>query len=77
MRGIDGKTGWFRRLKKWNLTKMHALIYSSDQAKGTSRSYDMKLNEKMHAPIRKYKIVQISRTLHLRFVLILYLEFDF
>ncbi|KAI9430290.1 hypothetical protein H4582DRAFT_1824479 [Lactarius indigo] len=41
--------------KNWNFPKMHALVHSFDdiEAKGTSRNYNMKPNEKMHGFLRK------------------------
>ena len=41
--------------KSWNFPKMHALVHSFDniKAKGVSRNYNMKPNEKMHGPLKK------------------------
>ncbi|KAF8266327.1 hypothetical protein EI94DRAFT_1850454 [Lactarius quietus] len=41
--------------KKWNFPKMHALVHSFDdiEAKGASRNYNTKPNEKMHGPLKK------------------------
>ncbi|KAH8985616.1 hypothetical protein EDB86DRAFT_3049177 [Lactarius hatsudake] len=41
--------------KNWNFPKMHALVHSFDdiEAKGASRNYNTKPNEKMHGFLRK------------------------
>ncbi|KAI0258015.1 hypothetical protein BC834DRAFT_975858 [Gloeopeniophorella convolvens] len=41
--------------KNWAFPKMHALIHSFDdiRAKGVSRNYNTKPNEKMHGPLKK------------------------
>ncbi|KAF8257057.1 hypothetical protein EI94DRAFT_1842699 [Lactarius quietus] len=41
--------------KNWNFPKMHALVHSFDdvRAKGASRNYNTKPNEKLHGPIKK------------------------
>jgi hypothetical protein len=43
-------------VKKWNFPKMHALVHSFDdiEAKGASRNYNTKPNEKLHGPMRKF-----------------------
>ena len=41
--------------KDWNFPKMHALVHSFDdiKAKGASRNYNTKPNEKLHGPLKK------------------------
>ncbi|KAF8258959.1 hypothetical protein EI94DRAFT_1814242 [Lactarius quietus] len=48
--------------KKWNFPKMHALVHSFNniEAKGASRNYNMKPNEKMHGPLKKSYNFQIN-----------------
>ncbi|KAI9435631.1 hypothetical protein BJY52DRAFT_1197489 [Lactarius psammicola] len=43
------------KVRDWNYPKMHALVHSFDdiEAKGASRNYNTKPNEKLHGPIRK------------------------
>ncbi|KAI9443747.1 hypothetical protein BJY52DRAFT_1206738 [Lactarius psammicola] len=43
------------KVRDWNYPKMHALVHSFDdiEAKGASRNYNTKPNEKLHSPIRK------------------------
>ncbi|KAH9001527.1 hypothetical protein EDB92DRAFT_1788816 [Lactarius akahatsu] len=70
------------KLKNWNFPKMHALVHSFDdiEAKGASRNYNTKPNEKLHGPLKKtyarqtnFKNVapQILRIEHAKFVSIL------
>jgi hypothetical protein len=42
-------------MKNWNFPKMHALAHSFDdiEAKGASRNYNTKPNEKLHGPLKK------------------------
>jgi hypothetical protein len=42
-------------VKSWNFPKMHALVHSFDdiKAKGASRNYNTKPNEKLHGPLKK------------------------
>ncbi|KAF8273398.1 hypothetical protein EI94DRAFT_1696683 [Lactarius quietus] len=49
--------------KKWNFPKMHALVHSFDdiEAKGASRNYNTKPNEKMHGPLKKSQIDKIDK----------------
>ena len=41
--------------KNWHVPKLHALMHSFDdiEAKGASRDYNTKPNEKMHGPLKK------------------------
>lgn len=43
------------KVKDWNFAKLHALVHSFDDivAKGASRNYNTKPNEKLHGPIKK------------------------
>ncbi|KAI9455219.1 hypothetical protein BJY52DRAFT_1122078, partial [Lactarius psammicola] len=43
------------KVRDWNYPKMHALVHSFNdiEAKGASRNYNTKPNEKLHGPIRK------------------------
>ncbi|KAI9428775.1 hypothetical protein H4582DRAFT_2091022 [Lactarius indigo] len=43
------------KVKDWNFPKMHALVHGFDdiEAKGASRNYNTKPNEKFHGPLRK------------------------
>ncbi|KAH9039002.1 hypothetical protein EDB85DRAFT_1860186 [Lactarius pseudohatsudake] len=70
------------KLKNWNFPKMHALVHSFDdiEAKGASRNYNTKPNEKLHGPLKKtyarqtnFRNVapQILRVEHAKFVSIL------
>ncbi|KAH9008313.1 hypothetical protein EDB84DRAFT_112461 [Lactarius hengduanensis] len=47
--------------KNWNFPKMHALVHSFDdiEAKGASRNYNTKPNEKMHSFLR---MLYLNRT---------------
>ncbi|KAI9455173.1 hypothetical protein BJY52DRAFT_1205065 [Lactarius psammicola] len=47
--------GRLMKVRDWNYPKMHALVHSFDdiEAKGASRNYNTKPNEKLHGPIRK------------------------
>ncbi|KAI9432013.1 hypothetical protein H4582DRAFT_2194400 [Lactarius indigo] len=67
------------KIKSWNFPKMHALVHSFNdiEAKGASRNYNTKPNEKLHGPIKKaylrqtnFKNVapQILRLDHMSFV---------
>lgn len=44
-----------RSTKNWNFPKLHALQHAFDdiEAKGASRNYNTKPNEKMHGPLKK------------------------
>lgn len=53
--GYDAETPEGRKKpKNWNFPKMHALVHSFDDivAKGASRNYNTKPNEKMHGPLK-------------------------
>ncbi|KAH9007701.1 hypothetical protein EDB83DRAFT_2236259, partial [Lactarius deliciosus] len=60
--------GWrelvkFRLLMKdWNFPKMHALVHSFDdiKAKGATRNYNTKPNEKLHGPLKKAYLRQTN-----------------
>ncbi|KAH9010864.1 hypothetical protein EDB84DRAFT_1570105 [Lactarius hengduanensis] len=78
----DAKAQPEAKLKNWNFPKMHALVHSFDdiEAKGASRNYNTKPNEKLHGPLKKtyarqtnFKNVapQILRVEHAKFVSIL------
>ncbi|KAH9961701.1 hypothetical protein BGW80DRAFT_1181151, partial [Lactifluus volemus] len=61
--------------KNWNFPKMHALVHSFDdiEAKGASRNYNTKPNEKLHGPLKKSFARQtnfknILRIEHINFV---------
>ncbi|KAH8991781.1 hypothetical protein EDB86DRAFT_3065116 [Lactarius hatsudake] len=69
-------------MQNWNFPKMHALVHSFDniEAKGASRNYNTKPNEKLHGPLKKayarqtnFKNVapQILRVEHAKFMSIL------
>lgn len=49
-------------VKTWNFPKMHALVHSFDdiEAKGASRNYNTKPNEKLHGPIRKFYLTRTN-----------------
>jgi hypothetical protein len=42
-------------VKDWNFPKLHALVHSFDDivAKGVTRNYNTKPNEKLHSPLKK------------------------
>jgi hypothetical protein len=42
-------------VKDWNFPKLHALVHSFDDvvAKGVTRNYNTKPNEKLHHPLKK------------------------
>ncbi|KAH9032560.1 hypothetical protein EDB85DRAFT_2233424 [Lactarius pseudohatsudake] len=78
----DAKAQPEAKLKNWNFPKMHALVHSFDdiEAKGASRNYNTKPNEKLHGPLKKtyarqtnFKNIapQILRVEHAKFVSIL------
>ncbi|KAH9038489.1 hypothetical protein EDB85DRAFT_2287447 [Lactarius pseudohatsudake] len=78
----DAKAQPEAKLKNWNFPKMHVLVHSFDdiEAKGASRNYNTKPNEKLHGPLKKtyarqtnFKNVapQILRVEHAKFVSIL------
>ncbi|KAI9445866.1 hypothetical protein H4582DRAFT_2069128 [Lactarius indigo] len=48
------------KVKDWNFPKMHALVHGFDdiEAKGASRNYNTKPNEKFHGPLRKLYLNQ-------------------
>ncbi|KAF8263920.1 hypothetical protein EI94DRAFT_1806512 [Lactarius quietus] len=48
--------------KNWNFPKLHALLHSFDDvlAKGASRNYNTKPNEKMHGPMKKYYLNRMN-----------------
>ncbi|KAH9001796.1 hypothetical protein EDB86DRAFT_2747365, partial [Lactarius hatsudake] len=48
--------------KDWNFPKMHALVHSFDdiKAKGATRNYNTKLNEKLHGPLKKAYLRQTN-----------------
>lgn len=43
------------KAKNWNFPKLHALLHSFDDivAKGATRNYNTKPNEKLHGPLKK------------------------
>ncbi|KAH9024194.1 hypothetical protein EDB85DRAFT_2075196 [Lactarius pseudohatsudake] len=49
-------------MKDWNFPKMHALIHSFDdiKAKGATRNYNTKPNEKLHGPLKKAYLRQTN-----------------
>jgi hypothetical protein len=51
----DSSTGRGETPKNWNFPKMHALVHSFDdiEAKGASRNFNTKPNEKLHGPLKK------------------------
>ena len=51
-----------KEMKNWNFPKMHALIHSFDdiEAKGATRNYNTKPNEKLHGPIKKAYLRQTN-----------------
>ncbi|KAF8268768.1 hypothetical protein EI94DRAFT_1576741, partial [Lactarius quietus] len=68
--------------KNWNFPKMHALVHCFDdiEAKGASRNYNTKPNEKLHGPLKKSYALrtnfknfagQILRFEHMTFVSVL------
>ncbi|KAI0290729.1 hypothetical protein BC826DRAFT_911593, partial [Russula brevipes] len=48
--------------KNWNFPKMHALVHSFDdiEAKGASRNYNTKPNEKLHGPLKKSYLMRTN-----------------
>ncbi|KAH9017439.1 hypothetical protein EDB84DRAFT_1628850 [Lactarius hengduanensis] len=50
------------KVKDWNFPKMHALVHSFDdiEAKGASRNYNTKPNEKLHGPLRKLYLTRTN-----------------
>ncbi|KAH9021110.1 hypothetical protein EDB83DRAFT_2508328 [Lactarius deliciosus] len=49
-------------VKDWNFPKMHALVHSFDdiKAKGATRNYNTKPNEKLHGPLKKAYLRQTN-----------------
>ncbi|KAH9083307.1 hypothetical protein EDB83DRAFT_2502427 [Lactarius deliciosus] len=49
-------------MKDWNFPKMHALVHSFDdiKAKGATRNYNTKPNEKLHGPLKKAYLRQTN-----------------
>ena len=48
--------------KKWSFPKMHALVHAFDdiKAKGASRNYNTKPNEKLYRPLKKAYLTQTN-----------------